>query len=86
MKTTTNTDVELEHSYWGAGLVLILASLGVLAFSLGVLNRCGGGSGVCFSPATHASGDAGLILFVVLFIIGIALIATTSSAGAITTQ
>src|SRR5580658_3422621 len=85
MSTTTNTSVELDHPYWGAGLIAILASFGVLAFALGVLDRCGGGSGICFSPATHASGDAGLVAFVILFIVGVALIATTGT-GAITTQ
>jgi hypothetical protein len=85
MTTTTNTSVELERPYWGAGLVAIILSFGVLAFSLGVLDRCGGGTGICISPSTHASGDAGLIIFVVLFIIGVALIATTGT-GAIQTR
>jgi hypothetical protein len=86
MTTTTNTSVDLEHPYWGVGLVLVLISAGILAFSLGVLARCGGGNGICLSPSTHASGDAGLVAFVVLFIIGIALIATTGLARPVTTQ
>jgi hypothetical protein len=85
MTTTTNTRIELERPYWGAGLVAVILSFGVLAFSLGVLDRCGGGSGICISPSTHASGDAGLIIFVILFIVGVALIATTGT-GAIRTQ
>jgi hypothetical protein len=85
MTTTTNTSVELEHPYWGAGLVAVILSFGVLAFALGVLDRCGGGTGICISPSTHASGDAGLIAFVILFIVGVALIATTGS-GQVRTQ
>jgi hypothetical protein len=79
MTTTTNTTIQLERPYWGAGIIAVILSFGVLAFSLGVLDRCGGGSGICVSPSTHASGDAGLIIFIVLFIIGVALIATTGT-------
>lgn len=83
--TTTNTQVELDHPYWGAGVVSVILSFGVLAFSLGVLDRCGGGSGICLSPSSHPSGDAGLILFVILFIVGIGLIVATGT-GAMRTQ
>jgi hypothetical protein len=84
--TNTNTRVELEHPYWGAGLIAVIASFAVLGFSLGVLSRCGGGRGLCFDYATHASGDAGLILFVFLLIVGVGLIAYTGSARAFTTS
>jgi hypothetical protein len=85
MSTTTDTRVDLDHPYWGAGLVMVLISFGILAFSLGVLARCGHGTGLCFDTATHASGDAGIFAFVVVFIIGVALIATSGTAS-ITTQ
>jgi hypothetical protein len=81
MSTTTNTRVELDHPYWGAGLVVVLLSFGILAYSLGVLARCGHGTGLCFDTATHSSGDAGLIAFVVVLIIGVALMVTTGSAA-----
>jgi hypothetical protein len=81
MSTTTNTRVELDHPYWGAGVIAVLVSFGILAFSLGVLNRCGHGSGVCFDTATHASGDAGIVAFVVVLIIGVALMVTSGTAS-----
>jgi hypothetical protein len=84
MSTTTNTRVDLDHPYWGAGVVAVLLSFGILAFSIGVLARCGGGSGLCFDTASHASGDAGLVAFVVVFIIGIALMVTTGTASVMT--
>jgi hypothetical protein len=81
MSTTTNTRVELDHPYWGAGLVAVLVSFGILAYSLGVLARCGHGTGLCFDTATHSAGDAGLVAFIVVFIIGVALMVTTGSAA-----
>jgi hypothetical protein len=81
MSTTTNTRVELDHPYWGAGLVAVLLSFGILAYSLGVLARCGHGTGLCFDTATHASGDAGIVAFVVVLIIGVALMVTSGTAS-----
>jgi hypothetical protein len=86
MSTVTTTQVDLEHPYRAAGIVAVLASFVVLAFSLGVLNRCGGGKGVCFDVATHASGDAGLIIFVLLLIVGVGLIAYTGSVATFETR
>jgi hypothetical protein len=86
MTTVTSTRVGMIHPYRVAGIIMVVLSFGVLAFSLGVLNRCGGGSGVCFDLSSHASGDAGLILFVLLLIIGVALIAYTGSADVVTTR
>jgi hypothetical protein len=85
MSSTINTRVELDHPYWVAGLIAVLASFGILAFSLGVLSRCGRGSGLCFDTAAHASGDAGLIVFVVVLILGVALMLNTGST-AVTTR
>jgi len=84
MSTTTNTRVDLDHPYWGAGLVMVLLSFGILAFSLGVLARCGHGTGLCFDTATHSSGDAGLVAFVVVLIIGVALMVTSGTASVMT--
>jgi hypothetical protein len=86
METVTRTRVELEHPYQTAGIIVVILSLVVFAFSLGVLNRCGNGTGVCFDVSGHAAGDAGLVLFIVLLIIGVALIAYTGSAQAFTTR
>jgi hypothetical protein len=86
MSTITKTQVDLEHPYRAAGVIMVLLSLVVLAFSLGVLARCGGGEGVCFDTATHASGDAGLVIFVLTFIIGVALIAYTGSTASFQTR
>jgi hypothetical protein len=81
MSTTTNTRVDLDHPYWGAGLIMVLLSFGILAFSLGVLARCGHGTGLCFDTASHASGDAGLVAFIVVLIIGVALMVTSGTAS-----
>jgi hypothetical protein len=63
----------------------MIIALVMVAFDLGVLARCGGGSGVCFDTATHATTDAALIGFFVLFIIGLMLILYTE-AGSSTTR
>ena len=72
--TTTTQRLTEEHPYWGAGVVLIVLSLGLVAFGLGVLARCGQGEGVCFDTATHGTSDAALVGFFLLFVIGIALV------------
>ncbi|MCI4364992.1 MAG: hypothetical protein L3K10_02875 [Thermoplasmata archaeon] len=69
-----------------AGVILVLLSFVVLAFSLGILARCGHGEGLCFDTPTHAAGDAGLVLFVLSFIIGVALIAATGSTASFQTR
>jgi hypothetical protein len=81
MSTTSNTRVDLDHPYWGAGVVAVLLSFGILAYSLGVLARCGHGTGLCFDTATHGAGDAGLVAFVVVLIIGVALMVTSGTAS-----
>jgi hypothetical protein len=86
MTSITTTNVDLEHPYRGAGIVAVVLSIGVLAFSLGFLARCGGGKGLCFDFATHASGDLGLIAFLLLFIIGVALIVYTGSTASFATR
>jgi hypothetical protein len=73
MPSTTQRLTE-EHPYVGAGVVLIILSLGLIAFGLGVLAQCGHGSGVCFDPATHATSDGALVGFFVLLIIGVAMV------------
>jgi hypothetical protein len=86
MSMTTNTRVALEHPYRVAGILLILLSFVVLAFSLGVLARCGAGEGVCFDTSSHAAGDAGLAIFVIVFIIGIACLVYTGSVATFSTS
>lgn len=86
MSMTTTTRVDLEHPYRIAGIILILLSFVILAFSLGVLARCGAGEGVCFDTATHGAGDAGLVLFVIVFIIGVACVMYTGSTASITSR
>jgi hypothetical protein len=82
----TKTRVELEQPYRTAGILSVLASFVILGFTLGVLSRCGNGSGICLDYATHAAGDAGLILFVMFLIVGVALIAYTGSATSYSTR
>jgi hypothetical protein len=84
MSTTTSTHVELEHPYQVAGIIAILLSFVTLAFTLGVLARCGGGTGICLSPTSHAAGDVGLAIFVLVFVVGIALLAYTGSGTVMT--
>jgi hypothetical protein len=84
--TITNTRVDLEHPYRVAGIILVVLSFVILAFSLGVLARCGGGEGLCFDTSGHAAGDAGLVLFVITFIIGVALMAYTGSTASFQTR
>jgi hypothetical protein len=86
MTTVTTTNVNLEHPYRTGGILAVLLSFGVLAFSLGVLNRCGGGHGVCFDTATHASGDAGLVVFILVLIIGVAMIVYTGDTASFQTR
>ena len=86
MSTVSTTRVDLEHPYQTAGILVILASFVTLAFTLGVLARCGGGRGVCFDTATHAGGDAGLVLFVLLIVVGVALLAYTGSTASFRTR
>jgi hypothetical protein len=84
MPTITRTQVDLEHPYRVAGIIMVLLSFVVLAFSLGVLARCGGGEGLCFDTSTHGAGDAGLVIFVITFIVGVAFIAYTGDTASFT--
>jgi hypothetical protein len=84
MTTTTSTQVELEHPYQAAGIVAILLSFVTLAFTLGVLARCGHGSGICLTGTSHVAGDVGLAVFVLLFIVGVALLVYTGSGTVLT--
>jgi hypothetical protein len=84
--TTTTTNVTLEHPYRIGGIVAVLLSFGVLAYSLGVLARCGMGRGLCFDTTSHAAGDAGLVVFVVTFIVGVALYIYTGETASFQTR
>jgi hypothetical protein len=72
--TTTTTHLKVEHPYRGLGLFLVIVSLILVAFDVGVLARCGGGEGVCFDDTTHATSDAALVAFFVLFVLGLMLV------------
>jgi hypothetical protein len=85
MTTTTTTNVNLEHPYRTGGIIAVLLSFGILAYSLGVLARCGMGHGLCFDTTSHAAGDAGLVAFIVTFIIGVALIVSTGDTASFRT-
>jgi hypothetical protein len=82
----TRTRVELDHPYRVVGIILVILSFITLGFTLGALARCGNGNGVCLDYSTHAAGDAGLILFVLFLIVGVALIAYSGSATATSTR
>ncbi len=82
----SSSRVDMGHPYQAIGVLLIVVAFGILAFSLGVLARCGGGTGVCFDIKSHASGDAGLILFVIALIAGVACLAATGSEAIVTTR
>jgi hypothetical protein len=86
MPTITSTTVELEHPYRVGGAILALVSFAILAFSLGFLSRCAEGRGLCFDTQGHAAGDAGLVAFILVFIIGVALMAYTGSTASFTTR
>jgi hypothetical protein len=85
MSTTTSTRVDLDHPYQAAGIGAILLSFVTLAFTLGVLARCGKGTGICLTGTSHVAGDLGLAIFVLLFVMGIALLVYTG-AGTVMTR
>lgn len=66
--------MNIDHPYRAAGAVLIVLGVILIAFDLGVLARCGNGEGLCFDVASHGTSDAGLVLFFVLFMVGVALL------------
>jgi uncharacterized iron-regulated membrane protein len=83
--TTTRESFTIDHPYWIAGVGLLVLSFVLLAFDLGTLYRCGGGNGVCLTSSGHTTGEIGLLLFGIVFIIGIVLVLYTG-ASAVTTQ
>ncbi|MGC2033975.1 MAG: hypothetical protein WA761_00845 [Thermoplasmata archaeon] len=83
--TTTRQSFRVDHPYWIAGVVVIVISFIILAFDLGTLYRCGHGNGICISGTGHTTGEIGLLVFAIVFIIGIVLVMYTA-ASAVTTQ
>jgi hypothetical protein len=86
--TRTSSEMRLEHPYLGAGIVVIVLSLALVALDLGVLARCGGGGkvGVCFDPATHGLSDVALVAFFILFIIGLMMVMYTGASETVTSE
>jgi hypothetical protein len=81
---TATQEVNLEHPYKGAGIVVMIASLILIAFDLGALETCGNGRGICVNWATHRAGTAALIAFFILFIIGVVMIIYTGASTTVT--
>ena len=83
--STTTQRLTVTHPYWVAGLLLVILSVILIGFDLGVLARCGAGEGVCFDVATHRTSDGALVAFFVLFVIGVVLLLYTGGES-VTTQ
>ena len=66
------------------GIILVILALILVAFDLGVLARCGGGTGVCFDTSSHGTSDAALVGFFLVFIIGLVMIMYTESSSSVT--
>jgi hypothetical protein len=84
--STTREEVQLRHPYKVPGVILVIASLILIAYDLGTLEACGGGRGVCVDFTTHRVGTAALIVFFILFIIGVIMIIYTGASSTVTTQ
>jgi hypothetical protein len=66
--------ISVSHPYRGLGLALIIVSLVLIAFDIGVLARCGAGEGICFDIASHGTSVGALVAFFVLFVVGVMLL------------
>jgi hypothetical protein len=84
--STTRQQVSLEHPYQALGIVTVIGSLILIAFDLGVLESCGDGHGICLDWASHRVGDAALVGFFILFLMGVVLIIYTGASTTVTTQ
>ena len=82
--STTTQRVSAEHPYQTLGIILVILALILVAFDLGVLARCGGGSGVCFDTSSHGTSDAALVGFFLVFVIGLVMIMYTESSSSVT--
>jgi len=80
---TTTQQVSLEHPYKVPGILLMVVSVIVIAFDLGALETCGHGTGICVDWATHRAATAALIVFFILFMVGIVLIVYTGASTTI---
>jgi hypothetical protein len=77
---TTTQAVSLEHPYKIPGAIVVVLSLVLIAFDLGVLESCGRGTGICVDWGTHRVGTAALIVFFVLFVVGVVMILYTGAS------
>jgi hypothetical protein len=82
--STTTQRTSVEHPYQIMGIIVMIAALVLVAFDLGVLAQCGAGHGVCFDTATHATSDAALVGFFVLFFVGLILVMYSESSSSVT--
>src|SRR4029077_14311572 len=82
MATNTVTqEVVLEHPYKTPGALMVLASLVLIAFDLGVLESCGNGTGICVDWASPRVATAALVLFFILFMVGVVMIIYTGASS-----
>jgi hypothetical protein len=84
--STTRQEVSLDHPYKVLGVVTVIASLILIAFDLGVLESCGAGHGICLDWGTHRVGDAALVAFFILFLVGVLLIVYTGASTTVSTH
>jgi hypothetical protein len=82
--STSTQRTTVDHPYQGFGIVLMVLAVILVAFDLGVLARCGQGSGVCFDTSSHGTSDAALVGFFVLFFIGLMLLVYTEAGSSVT--
>jgi hypothetical protein len=88
--TTTSTTnagaVGYYHPYRAAGVVLVIIGILFIAYDLLVYARCSVGRGVCFDLHTHMANDIALLLFFIVFLIGLALLAYTAPSMVVSRQ
>jgi hypothetical protein len=77
---TATQEVALEHPYKVPGILLVVVSVIVIAFDLGALESCGNGTGICVSWATHRVATAALVVFFILFMVGVIMIVYTGAS------
>lgn len=80
---TSTQEVRLDHPYKVAGIILVVLSLVFIAVDLGALEGCGNGTGVCVDWATHRVATAALVLFFILFMVGVIMIIYTGASSTV---
>jgi hypothetical protein len=77
---TTTQRISLEHPYTVPGILLMVGAVLLVAFDLGFFESCGKGSGICLDWGTHALGTAALVVFFILFLVGVLLVFYTGAS------